>query len=98
MNIYLGAIVSNKTKIVQRFITKSTPGSIALLFNTCTTNVYNYSNLLLFNNITCITIGTIGKIPTYHYLTRVQLLVRNHVLIYKGFASMKCGEYSSKIN
>ena len=33
--------------------------------------MYNYSNLLLFNNITCITIGTIGtigKIPTYHYL------------------------------
>ena len=39
VNIYLGAIVSNKTKIVQRFITKSTPESIALLFNTCTTTV-----------------------------------------------------------
>ena len=94
MNIYLRAIVSNKTKIVQRFITKSTPESIALLFNTCTT-ILTYYYLII---ITCITIGTIGKIPTYHYLTRVQLLVRNRVLIYKGFASMKCGEYSSKIN
>ena len=29
MNIYLGAIVPNKTKVVQRYITKSTPESIA---------------------------------------------------------------------
>ena len=50
---------------------------------------YKDSNLLLFN--TCTTI------LTYYYLTRVHLLVRNRVLIYKGFASMKCGEYSSKI-
>ena len=39
VNIYLGAIVSNKTKIVQRCITKSTPESIAYV---CTRGKYTF--------------------------------------------------------